>query len=272
MSENLGNIEYHKGWVLERNPEPDKLHNKFAWAEKHGVSISIGPNDIGESTQKSEKGRLSEMFDDDFDQDSSIETIHDVRELFKNELFHNSDAYSKAMKKAMSICITRLREAEKPDYTGLTSLIEYLENFITKMSTLNESEETDKVKAAIEQEAMEARKAAKTSISRGINGGSPRLEFDKVEILLAKAIKLLKSALSIAKNTSDARSGDYTVILKPIHSAVVAAFQELQQMVEETYRTSSLKIYHSFGADLLVKPEELTLEYYAKNFLDKIPA
>ena len=52
MSENLGNIEYHKGWVLERNPEPDKLHNKFAWAEKHGVSISIGPNDIGESTQK----------------------------------------------------------------------------------------------------------------------------------------------------------------------------------------------------------------------------
>ena len=162
MSENLGNIEYHKGWVLERNPEPDKLHNKFAWAEKHGVSISIGPNDIGESTQKSEKGRLSEMFDDDFDQDSSIETIHDVRELFKNELFHNSDAYSKAMKKAMSICITRLREAEKPDYTGLTSLIEYLENFITKMSTLNESVETDKVKAAIEQEAMEARKAAKT--------------------------------------------------------------------------------------------------------------
>lgn len=33
------NVVYHgwQKWVQERNPEPDKLHNKFAKAEKNGI-------------------------------------------------------------------------------------------------------------------------------------------------------------------------------------------------------------------------------------------
>ena len=42
------NIDYEKGWILKRNPEPDKLHNKFAKDEKKGVWYGIAPGDIGE--------------------------------------------------------------------------------------------------------------------------------------------------------------------------------------------------------------------------------
>lgn len=36
------NIEYNgwQKWVLSRNPEPDKMHNKFADAEKNGIYYS----------------------------------------------------------------------------------------------------------------------------------------------------------------------------------------------------------------------------------------
>jgi hypothetical protein len=42
------NIDYEKGWILKRNPEPEKLHNKFAKDEKKGVWYGIAPGDIGE--------------------------------------------------------------------------------------------------------------------------------------------------------------------------------------------------------------------------------
>lgn len=266
MNENLGNIEYHKGWVLERNPEPDKLHNKFAWAEKHGVSISIGPGEIGESMPNNNR-RLFEMFFEDNSEDITIETIDDVRQLFKNELFHNPDNYSKAMKKAMSLCIMRMHESEEPDYSGLDNLVEFLEKFIEEATRLNESEETDKVKLAVISQAKAARTVATNLIATGIDGGRQRLDFDNVEPKLISAVKLYYKALQIAADTSDARHDEYRAIIKDILDALNSVFDELKQRVSDAYKTASILIYHCFGDNLVVQPEELSLNYYIKHFL-----
>ena len=268
MAENLGNIEYHKGWVLEKNPEPEKLHNKFAWAEKHGVQISIGPNDIGEGFSESLDRRLNEMFIDDEIGDQTIETIDDVKNFFKNELFHNKDAYSKNMRTAMAICIHRLHESDESKKDSITLITEFLEDFVKTITTLNESEETDKVVAAINQKAEEARKIAKLSIERGIAGNMPRLEFDKVEQPLMTALQLFMQALRIAHSTANgARAVEFAEILNPIQDALVSLFQELHDEVEKAYKTSRIKIYHSCGTEMIVKPEELNLKYYLQNFV-----
>jgi hypothetical protein len=262
MSENLGNIEYHKGWVLEKNPEPDKLHNKFAWAEKHGVQISIGPNDLGmgDGLSESTNRRLDEMFSD-------IETIQDVKELFKNELFHNSDAYSKEMKKAMSICITRLHESIEDSPTGLEIIIEFLERFIDTASKLDESEETDNVLIVAKGQADEAKNVAIAVIERGIKGNVVRQEFDKIDQLLINATKLYKKALQIAANTKDARSTDYRAIIMSLKTALDERFTAIRKEVEKANSESTMQIYHGFGDNLIVHPEELYLEYYAKHFV-----
>lgn len=40
------NIEYKKGWVLKRNSEPEKFHNKFAKDEKNGIWYGMNPTDF----------------------------------------------------------------------------------------------------------------------------------------------------------------------------------------------------------------------------------
>lgn len=267
MDKELGNIEYHKGWVLERNPEPDKLHNKFAWAEKHGVSISIGPQEIGESIPKSNRRLFEMMFFDDDDQNIEISTSRDVVDFFKHELFHNADNYSSPMKKAMSIVITRFHESTEKSQTGLELIIEFLERFIDTASKLDESEETDNVLIVAKGQADEAKNVAITVIERGIKGNVVRQEFDKIDQLLINATKLYKSALQIAANTKDARSADYRAIIMSLKTALDERFTAIRKEVEKANSESTMQIYHGFGDNLIVHPEELYLEYYAKHFV-----
>jgi hypothetical protein len=132
---------------------------------------------------------------------------------------------------------------------------------------LDESEETDNVLIVAKGQADEAKNVAIAVIERGIKGNVVRQEFDKIDQLLINATKLYKKALQIAANTKDARSADYRAIIMSLKTALDERFTAIRKEVEKANSESTMQIYHGFGDNLIVQPEELYLEYYAKNFV-----
>ena len=96
----LGNIEYHMGWVQEKNPEPDKLHNIFSYAEKNGLVIGgISPSELGESMVLTNDNSLRE---------SATWTRQSLKKFFKDEAYANSGEYTPQMVEAMLFVISFL--------------------------------------------------------------------------------------------------------------------------------------------------------------------
>ena len=109
----LGNIEYHKGWIEEKNKEPEKLHRKFSVAEKNGLIIGgISPSEIGESTED-DNMRIREMEAWEYEDQEMNSML--VRNIFKDQIFHNREVYPDHVVKAMEYVVSHVRESVEED-------------------------------------------------------------------------------------------------------------------------------------------------------------